>query len=235
MPNGAKNWCFTINNPDETSVNELNDLTNECSYLIYQRERGENNTPHLQGYVMLRDRHTRQWLSNKLKRAFLTVARGNPRQNKEYCTKQEGRLEEPVEFGNCPQAAQGRRSDLQAVVETIQAGKNLKEIAEDHPVAFIKQSKGIMNYYNITMEPRNSKTQVVILHGVTGAGKSHLANLFPNTYVVPEATSAQWYNGYDPRMHETVILDDFYGNIKFHTMLKLMDKYEYQVNTQAGS
>ena len=53
----AKNWCFTINNyssADEIKLDTMLTLTGHFNYIIYGREIGESNTPHLQGYVQFK-------------------------------------------------------------------------------------------------------------------------------------------------------------------------------------
>ena len=80
MSNRGKNWCFTINNYDESELTGLQEkLKEESSYFIIGKETGEKNgTPHLQGYVQL---NKREW-SKKVKsviaeRAHIEQARGN--------------------------------------------------------------------------------------------------------------------------------------------------------------
>ena len=42
-------WCFTLNN---YSVEEEETIRNApCAYMLFGRERGDEGTPHLQGYV----------------------------------------------------------------------------------------------------------------------------------------------------------------------------------------
>jgi len=44
----ARNWCFTLNNPeDELDFTEFP----FCDYAIWQKEVGENGTPHFQGRI----------------------------------------------------------------------------------------------------------------------------------------------------------------------------------------
>ena len=45
----SKRWMFTINNPDESIEQQLENLKEQSDYLIYQKEVGEEGTPHYQG------------------------------------------------------------------------------------------------------------------------------------------------------------------------------------------
>ena len=51
----AKNWCFTLNNPDYDEL-ELADKLVDAVYAVFQLEIGENGTPHYQGYCMFSER-----------------------------------------------------------------------------------------------------------------------------------------------------------------------------------
>ena len=230
----SRRWCFTINNPTHLDENRLHQLRQHSSYLVYQKEQGANETIHYQGYVEFTNRKKGTTVYN-LVQGHLSVARGTPKQASEYCKKEESRIEGPWEYGILTEVQQGTRTDLTAIKEAIDQGKSLTKVAEDHFSDFVRYEKGFRSYINMTDSPRSTKTEVVVLTGFTGSGKSYLANYgFPTPYVVPEATSSQFFDGYDPRENQTVILDDFNGNIKFHTMLKLMDAYPYRVNTKGG-
>ena len=232
----SRRWCFTINNPSAQDTNKLVSLRQHSSYLVYQKEQGADETPHYQGYVEFTNRKKGTTVKNLIsQRCHLEVARGTPKQASEYCKKEQSRIEGPWEYGNLTEITQGTRTDLIAIKEAIDQGKSLTKVAEDHFSDFVRYEKGFRTYINMTDSPREVKTEVVVLTGFTGSGKSYLANYgFPTPYVVPEATSSQFFDGYDPRENQTVILDDFNGNIKFHTMLKLMDAYPYRVNTKGG-
>lgn len=118
----ARNWCFTLNNytPEERDALSLlavvthNDLVD---YVVYGHEVGANGTPHLQGFISV----NRQLRLNAIRalpglaRAHMEVMRGSVTQAIEYC-KKEGDF---LEFGEPPRMTQGRRSDLDDVVDWI--------------------------------------------------------------------------------------------------------------------
>ncbi|GFQ86344.1 replication-associated protein [Trichonephila clavata] len=86
----AKRWTFTINNP------WLNDhpslwLINTDSY-GFQYERGTNNTPHIQGFVIFSERRSLQQVKKMQNQAHWEIMKGSIKQNVEYCSKEEGKL-----------------------------------------------------------------------------------------------------------------------------------------------
>ena len=82
----AKNWCFTLNNYTDQELQQLKEL--DCAYIIIGKETGENETPHLQGYVQferkIRFNQAKRAIGN---RAHIEKARGTAERNKEYCAK----------------------------------------------------------------------------------------------------------------------------------------------------
>ena len=62
MPSSRRGrlWCFTLNNytDDERGLLGLAFGTGDIDYACYQPERGENGTPHLQGFLVSRERLT---------------------------------------------------------------------------------------------------------------------------------------------------------------------------------
>jgi len=84
----SRSWCFTINNYTEQEYESLFEDHNSVKYMIVGKEVGENQTPHLQGYV---------WCKNQIRmatvktiagsRAHLEIAKGNHEQNYKYCSK----------------------------------------------------------------------------------------------------------------------------------------------------
>ena len=90
-------WCFTLNNPTEDEVLLPQSWDPETyKYLVYQLEQGENGTPHLQGYISFNNQKRfsefRKYFVDE--RAHVAVAKGTAKQNRKYCTKEEGRIKD---------------------------------------------------------------------------------------------------------------------------------------------
>lgn len=92
----AKRWCFTLNNPTDAEQNffyslgesiEADGEESDCSYLIFGDEVGESGTPHLQGYLALRNKKRLVFLKEYSSRAHWEIARGTHHQASTYCKK----------------------------------------------------------------------------------------------------------------------------------------------------
>lgn len=111
------NWVFTINNPTQEELNNIDGLVaeNKAKYVVYQIERGQQGTLHAQGYVQLvNKKRLRQVKEIVGRRAHVEDAKGNPVQNRVYCTKEQGRERGPFEFGSM--SGQGKRKDLEEFI-----------------------------------------------------------------------------------------------------------------------
>lgn len=235
MP-GAKNWVFTLNNYDseiDVAINNYFSGSDGLVYIVYQREVGESGTPHLQGYASFDRRRTLASVRTFLDTAHWEIMRGTPAEARAYCTKLESRAEgsEPTELGQLP-GPSGRRSDLMEVKATIDSGSTMRETWDLHFGAMVRYHRSFTEYKRIKAPQRDWKTQVTLIVGPTGTGKSRYANGLDtpeNTYF---KQNSQWWDGYDGQ--PTVVLDDFYGWIALNEMLRLMDRYPMMVQTKGG-
>ena len=150
MPNGAKHWCFTTNNYEEKHVLQLRALAqqDEVQYLIFGRERGDQGTPHLQGYASFGKRKTLNQVRKLIPDSHLSVAKGTAAQNKTYCSK-EGSFEE---YGD-PPSSQGKRSDLEEFKQAVKEGtRNKRALFEDHSEVCAKYPRFVHEYLQLTQE-----------------------------------------------------------------------------------
>ena len=90
----------------------------------------------------------------------------------------------------------------------------------------VKYGNGIKNAARQFAEKRNHVMEVIVLVGLTGTGKSRLAAQLagPDVYYKPRG---EWWDDYDGQF--SVILDDFYGWLKYDEMLRLLDRYPHKV------
>jgi len=89
----AKNWCFTINNYNEDTMEKLEELAtrigNDILYIIIGKETGESGTPHLQGLIQLRSKKRLGYVKDLIGGVgHLEVMRGTATQASWYCKKE---------------------------------------------------------------------------------------------------------------------------------------------------
>lgn len=161
-----RTWCFTINNPTEQELSDVKGLFPETAkWMVVQKEKGEAETPHLQGVVGFTSPKSLTACKALLPRAHLEVCR-DAKASVAYCSKEEGRLDGPWKLGNCPKP--GKRSDLEEIKTKILSGSSEREIANDHFGTWCRSYKAFERFRNLNMERRSWKTQVVVLWGATG-------------------------------------------------------------------
>ena len=171
-PMQGKNLCFTINNPKEDP--EFDE--EKMHYLVFQLERGENGTLHLQGYVEMK----KQMRLNAVKALLggnphIERRRGTAKQASDYCKKDDTRVEDtqPEEFGELKTTTPGKRNDLKNFMEEVRSGeKRKRDLIEEHFGTIARYPKF---YDTLTLMSRPTRTVdlEVILHiGGTGLGKT---------------------------------------------------------------
>lgn len=206
-------------------------------YCSAQLERGEQELrEHLQGYIELSKPQRLSWLkSNVSTTAHFEPRRGTRDQARDYSRKDDTRVEGPWEFGTWESGGSGARNDLQAVADRVKEGATLKEIAEEHPVQFIRYSRGIKELHSVlSTKVRNPDTphRCIVMLGPPGCGKTKLAHaLFPGAYWKPPA--ALWFPNYNGE--DCVIFDDL--NSGWFTMdeyKRAVDRYQYMGQTKGG-
>lgn len=115
-------WCFTRNNPDQWRPDFF---PPEMDYLIWEKEVGEEGTPHIQGYVRFKVRKTLQGAKRLIcAEAHMEPARGSEGDNIAYCSKDRDiAAGDWAEHGTAdPLIRQGRRTDLEGVISDVITG-----------------------------------------------------------------------------------------------------------------
>lgn len=123
----VRNWCFT-------SYKMPNILdTGYIQYYIYQEEEcPSTKRRHWQGYIEFKDKQSIRGI--KLLFNDMTIhlepRKGTQEQAIAYCSKLDTRIKEPVIFG-VPKK-QGKRSDIEEIMQDIEEGATMKEILIHH-------------------------------------------------------------------------------------------------------
>lgn len=109
-------------------------------------------------------------------------------------------------------------------------GGTEEEISIDHFEEWVKYGKRFKDFKMLHTKMRDFKTTVMVIQGPTGTGKSkYCIDEHPGAYW---KTRDQWWDGYE--LQETIILDEFYGWLQFDVLLRLTDRYPFQVEVKGG-
>jgi len=205
------------------------------TYLKFAREICSTDGEHYQGYVEFKNAK-----SIKAAQAALGLSdknkffkrKGSPSQAADYCGEDGKDLwGETEEFGERrADPNPGERTDISHMKRAIDEGASELDCWELDFNTMSKYYKGMGIYMDLKKRAvhRTDMTEGFWYHGDTGAGKSHKAfeNFDPEThYVVP--LDDKWWDGYTGQ--ETVIVNEFRGEIPYRRMLDLTDKWPTSV------
>jgi hypothetical protein len=217
----GKNWCITLNNYVEPCL-----LFNEeiMHFMVCGIEIAPNTgTKHIQGYVQFKKRIKLSGIKKLWPTCHAETAKGSPDQNVAYCTKEDGHVHGVITN------VQGKRNDLNSIKELIDNGLYTR-IREDHYGSFIRYRKSIQQDIDDRVPHRREPTELHILSGPTGTGKSR--SCYENCPESYWKTKGDWWDGY--AYERDVIIDEFYGWIAIDQFLRLCDRYPMQVPVKGG-
>jgi len=201
----------------------------ECEYMIFGFEIcPDTGRKHLQGYHYYTNART---YPNKKFRDVVNLqkngrdfkSRGSPKQNFDYCSK----LNDFWQYGELPK--QGERTDWEAVRSHLHGGGDIISAIQEYPQV-LPCIRSLERYQQLTLQPLNRNVKVTILIGEPGTGKTRYAyDSDSDTYTKPEG---KWWDGYNGQ--KTILLDDYYGDIPYSILLKVLDRYPIQVPIKGG-
>lgn len=221
----ARSWILTINNP--TKEDEQGLIDDQHRYLVYQIEKGEEETEHIQAFVYYDN--AIKFPKKRFPRAHIEKVLSNKRAIA-YCQKEDTRVRGPYIFGEPPE--QGKRGDIEQIVDAIDEGCSEEDIAEMFPVFYIKYFKGVKALYDIKQKHREKAPHVTWIWGLSGTGKTTSVYNKHGRNNVYMKDGTPWWNGYN---HEkAIIIDDFDGKWPFRDLLRLLDGFPYQGQNKGG-
>lgn len=225
----GRNFCFTWNNYDEEDVEDVKNW-DKVKYCIIGYEKGKKGTPHLQGYVEFENDKTMTALKKLSKEIHWEARKGTAKQAREYCTK-----EKYEEWGQINH--QGERCDLIEIKDRIMNGEvTPDELCLEDPELYHQYGRTLNKIYDIYLSKQKRKKEmptVIWYYGKTGVGKSHTAyeQAGDDYYEWPD--DGEWWDEY--KGQETVVMNEFRGQIMFGRLLRMFDKWECSVRRRNRS
>lgn len=227
-------WFFTLNKRDGEDLPTKPTFRDPIRYLKYQLERGEGGRLHFQGVLVLDRQHSLDVVKRTLAvdHVHLEVCR-SVKHAIAYCGKVETRVDGPWEFGELPKG-QGARTDLQKLIESIDATTTMQTLAQSAPGMVVKFGSGLKMLLSLQNPPRRrEELRVFCLWGASGVGKSYaIWDMHPGLYSVFDKKTP-WMNGY--MNQRTVLFDDYGpGMMNIHALKVYLDVYKCLVPTKGG-
>lgn len=216
----------------------MEDITynkNKVKYIVYHREVApETKKLHYHIYVELKSAMTYKAIKKMFndKTIHIEPRKGTVQQAINYLMEDKNEYS-VIEWGK--RSKQGFRSDLRNVVAMIEKGKKTTDIIAEYPDAYIKYHKGFANVKFEMLKEQAKEWRSVKVHvlvGDAGSGKTRYVMSQPNVYKIDAPSGALWFDGYNGE--KTLLLDDFYGWIRYGQLLALLDGYQLRLDIKGS-
>lgn len=205
----------------------------DVSYCVLQLEKGDNGTPHFQGYIEFDKQKTLFAIKKMEPRAHWEARQGPREKAREYCMKEESRTSGPWELGDWKTKGQGKRTDLRLACELVK-DHGLHALAETNPSCFVRYSRGFEKLEFELRGKRANPPKVILHYGPTGTFKTGLV-LHRHEDVYKKPAGTKWFDGY--RGQKILLLDDFAGassGFRLDYTLQLLDRYDIDVEMKGA-
>lgn len=236
----ARRWVFTINNYPDNHEEMLLKLMNDCNgkYLVFGYEKGEKETPHLQGYIRFASRVYRSTIKKILNESgcygYWAIANGTEMQNFDYCTKQGDWREYGERPGNLMQSLERKQKYIDLCSDWLNLPQDEFEAKWPYENLMLRnklrqyesEKQTITRAWDGDLRKKN-----LWIYGPPGTGKSKWARdrgYELNLPVYPKMAN-KWWGGYEKRYHRLVLFEDFPKEGQFLAQLMKIwaDRYSF--------
>ncbi len=212
----------------------------DFSYAVGQKERGEAGNLHWQCYFEYHQRARRATFKRRyFPGAHIEPRHGTSEEAAAYCKKDDTGLnaldDRRFEYGTISEPQQGLRTDWDALEEDIRADRTIEEIAERNLRLFVRHHRGIERVVDIRRPTRAWRTQVYILYGETGTGKTTIARKYLQALYEEEPfhqDGTKWWDNY--KGQSGVLVDEFDGSWVYRQWKLICDRCPVDVEVKGG-
>lgn len=223
----TKSWIFVRNNYSEAHQQQLRDM--EKTLMVFGREKGENGTPHIQGFVTFKQPKRFKGLQ-KMMPGFHIAPALSQESGFNYCLKE---LDYEIDDRRTP----GKRNDILEMKDKIDQGYSKEKLWDENFESMVHCHKGMYEYKQLKDKKRKRpELEVIWITGKSGSGKSTWADKhYPDAYWLTPSDGKIWWDGYDGE--DCVVIDDFRANFyTYEGLLKLLNsRGKYRINIKGSS
>lgn len=201
-------------------------------YVIYQREIcPETKKEHWQVYIEFFNAKRIGQVKAVLGECHAEKRRGSRTEARDYSRKVESAIAKTqFEWGEWVEEGCRKRK----LSDMLKTDMTLKELIDETPHFYVMYHRGLEKLYARRTSHRAlefRKLTVTVYVGATGCGKTRMATSGDDWFILP-CSDRLWFDGYDGQ--QTLILDDFYGGIKYSKLLRILDGHSLQLPVKGG-
>ncbi len=243
----SRKWLLTINNPADKGytheyIKEQLAKIKACVYWCMSDEVGlMGGTFHTHIYIACKTVVRFSSLQKKFEGAHFDVARGTSDQNRDYVyktgkwsntEKEDTNIPEShEEWGEIPVERQGKRNDIDDLVDMIKQGMTDYEILESNPQYMMCMDK-VERCRQTYLEEKYKDTwrdlHVTYIYGETGSGKTRsVMEKYGYSKVFRVTDYEHPFDGY--KGQDIICFEEFRSNIRIDDMLKYLDGYPVEL------
>lgn len=226
--NDDKSW-------DESSIDEVMQAHN-WSWCGQLESGHETHHEHFQLYLEAVNAVYGSAVSKAFNDAHVEHRLGTRVEAFEYCIKDDTRVDGPyfhgIDAASVAAGGQGKRNDLEAVRDLVKDGMTYSDLLlnGDGSVLRVLAAHGqyvrdLISAYQSELGSQQRDIRVSYVYGAPGVGKtSTVLDMYPDAYRVKSYEHS--FDSYEGQ--STLILDEFTGQIDFHELMNMLDRYPYE-------
>ncbi len=234
MGSQSRSWFGTLNNWTEQEWSRCTETNAPLySHAVFGKEMGQEETPHLQFNVTMKQKKTLLQMKALFPRAHLEVTRSLTAAER-YCKKEENFLV----IDNRVRAKQSVETTERLVQYEmdLRAGKTIQEMCDANLVKCAENWKQLEWMASKVRRRRRAKPHVTWCYGKTETGKSQWCD--EQAFELEEGFyrhhgKFDWWDGYDGQ--KVVVLEEFRSShARLSHLLVFLDRYEVRMGVKGS-